>query len=298
VLATAVVILAVTAVGVAPAAERSSPPFADVTTASGLAFRHESGMTGGLHLPEIMGPGAALLDVDGDGDLDAFLVQGGRLTSDGRPIPGSARHRLFLNDLHPRPGGGSEACFSDASDAFQLPEAGYGMGVAAGDIDNDGWTDLIVTQYGTDLLLRNDRGRRFEDVTERLGTARPGWSVSATFFDYDRDGWLDLFIARYVEYQPIDCFLASTRRNYCGATSEAAASRTSPTACWANTTPAPAWASSPPTSTRTDGPISTSPTTAPGTTFGSIARRSASKRPPCSRASPSAPWADRRRAWA
>jgi hypothetical protein len=90
------------------------------------------------------------------------------------------------------------------------------MGVAAGDYDNDGWTDLLVTGYGTVRLLRNRSGEHLEDVTAPAGLGDAGWSVSASFADLDGDGWLDLFLARYVEYAPVRCRLLSSRPDYCG----------------------------------------------------------------------------------
>ena len=112
--------------------------------------------------------------------------------------------------------------FTDITTAVGIVPAGYAMGVASGDFDNDGWIDLFVTGYGGARLLRNDRGRRLEDVTNAAGVKDTGWSVSASFFDYDRDGWLDLFVARYVTYVPVRCVLLSGRADYCGPKSFAA----------------------------------------------------------------------------
>lgn len=207
----AAVLLAGVATGSAAPPPGDRPPiFVDATASSGLDFAHANGMTGGLHLPEIMGPGAALADLDNDGDLDLLLVQGSPLDAKGQSRNATGELRVFRNELR------KQAHFSDVTEAFGLRAEGYGMGLAVGDFDNDGYVDVLVTGYGKDRLFRNDAGHRLVDVSDRLGTQAPGWSVSATFFDYDRDGWLDLFIGRYVQYEPRPCFLASTRRDYCG----------------------------------------------------------------------------------
>jgi hypothetical protein len=187
-------------------------PFEDVTAASGLAFVHHGGTTGDLHLPEIMGGGVALFDFDNDSDLDVYLVQGGTLAAGGTPAAGTGHDRLWVNVAT----AGSDPHFQDRSVAVGLSPGGFGMGVAAGDFDNDGWTDLLVTGYGSTRLLRNRAGRRLEDVTTAAGVADAGWSVSATFADLDADGWLDVFLPRYVTYTPVRCRLPSSRPDYCG----------------------------------------------------------------------------------
>jgi len=106
--------------------------------------------------------------------------------------------------------------FTDISAAAGLSPGGYGMGVAAGDYDGDGWTDLLVTGFGSLRLLRNLEGRRLEDVTATAGLVDDGLSVGAAFLDADRDGRLDLYVARYVDYLPVRCVLASGRPDYCG----------------------------------------------------------------------------------
>ncbi len=197
--------------------------FEDATARSGFDFSYANGMTGALHLPEIMGPGLALFDADNDGDLDLFVPQGGRLGPNGEPparagteAPLHERRRFFRNDSRLLPDGRREPRFVDASEAFGLGASGYGLGVATGDYDGDGFVDLYVTGYGASFLLRNVAGQRFEDVTARAGVGANGWSASASFFDFDRDGRLDLYVAQYVEYAPVKCLRASTRRDYCG----------------------------------------------------------------------------------
>jgi len=162
----------------------------DATAASGLDFVHEAGRTAERHLPETMGAGAALVDIDGDLDLDLYLVQSGSMPVAGaRP---SQANQLFVND-----GAGS---FSNATDELgDGAHTGYGMGVAAGDVNGDGHVDLYITNLGPDALLRGEQGRRFTDVTAESGLGDPRWTSGALFFDPDRDGDLDLFVLGYVE---------------------------------------------------------------------------------------------------
>jgi len=194
--------------------------FIDATEDAGLAFLHDSGGDGQFYFPEIMGPGGALFDYDGDGDLDLYCVQGGSVTP---TEPGVTRpdDRLFRNDL--RPGGGSDPPlhFTDVTDTSGIVATGYGMGVAAGDFDNDGWVDLYVTNFGPNQLWHNRGDGTFENVAAAAGIDEPRWSTSAAFLDFDRDGWLDLFVTNYVNFRLAShrsCRGASVPRDYCGPT--------------------------------------------------------------------------------
>jgi hypothetical protein len=194
-------------------------PFADVTSQTGLDFTHVNGAAGELLLPEVIGAGGALFDFDNDGDLDVFAVQGSRLSTVGsrQDVWGSGS-RLFRNDLQISDNATRAVRFTDVTDRSGIVAVGYGMGAATGDIDNDGWVDLYVTNLGSNQLFRNNGNGTFTDVTAKSGTDDSRWSTGATFFDYDRDGWLDLFIANYVNFSPAmkrACFSAGSARDYC-----------------------------------------------------------------------------------
>ncbi len=158
---------------------------------AGVSFAWRSGHgEDRLFFPEIMGGGAAVFDMDDDGDLDLYLVQGGRATADATERATMPGNRLYRNE--------GDGRFTDVSTGSGAEDTGYGMGVATGDFDDDGLVDLYVTNLAGNVLLRNLGGGRFEDVTERAGVGGDTWSASAGFFDYDRDGDLDLFVVNYI----------------------------------------------------------------------------------------------------
>ena len=185
---------------VASAPLESGPRFVDVADQAGLRFLHDNGATGQYYLTEIMGSGVAVFDYDNDGDLDVFLVQSHALEPFGdKPQPGDRPrrgHRLFRND-------GLVAGmphFTDVTDAAGVGGDTVGMGVAVGDVDNDGWLDLYVTAFGSNTLYRNRGDGTFANVTRQAGVDDPRWSTSAAFLDYDRDGDLDLLFVNYVAF--------------------------------------------------------------------------------------------------
>ncbi|MDE0179628.1 MAG: CRTAC1 family protein [Gammaproteobacteria bacterium] len=181
--------------------EIGPPWFAEEARTRGVDFAHRSGFTGRPLLPEITGSGVALADLDGDGDLDAYLVQAGSLWDEAEAA--RAGNRLFLND-----GTGRFV----AAEGHGANDTGYGMGVAAGDYDNDGDVDLYVTNVGPNVLLRNRGNAVFEDVSLEAGVADGGWGTSAAFLDLDGDGDLDLVHVNYINWSretEMDCYLGS-----------------------------------------------------------------------------------------
>lgn len=193
----------------------SSIEFADETDASGLMFEHYTGSKGRFMLPEITGSGGAALDFDRDGDLDLYLVQGAFL--DGQVPDASSlsfHDRLFRNDLKD-----GKVIWTDVTKEIGIPLTGYGMGVTTGDFNNDGWTDLYVTNLGRNYLLKNLGDGRFLDMAIPAGVEDSGWGTSSVFFDYDRDGWLDLFVVNYVLFSvewERRCYATNSALDFCG----------------------------------------------------------------------------------
>jgi enediyne biosynthesis protein E4 len=179
----------------------AAPPVFDVKLPRGLDFTLEHSPTPQKHLIETMPAGVALLDYNQDGLLDVFLVNGGRIPSPMPTPQNFDRHEpRYWNRLYRQ---NRDGTFTDVTEAAGLANAGdgnYGMGVAVGDYDNDGYPDIYVTNYGKNTLYHNNGDGTFTDVTEKAGVAAGGWSESAGFFDYDNDGKLDLFVTRYMEW--------------------------------------------------------------------------------------------------
>jgi len=180
--------------------------FEEISRRAGIDFVHRSGHGERFFLPEIMGGGAALFDMDGDGYLDLYLVQSGSLFDRSA----SGGHQLFRNR--------GDGTFENVTRESGADVRGYGMGVTAGDFDNDGAIDLYVTNVGANVLLKNDGHGRFTDVTAKAGVGGSGWSTSSAFLDYDGDGWLDLFVVRYLDWRPsaeVECFSLTGVPDYC-----------------------------------------------------------------------------------
>ena len=162
---------------------------------SGIRWVHNNAMSPQRYLPETMGPGVAFVDYDSDGWMDVFLVNSGPCDffAPSKPV----RHALYRNNRN--------GTFSDVTAKSGLGGGtSFGMGVAAGDYNNDGHMDLFVTAYGRATLYRNNGDGTFSDVTVRAGLAWPGWTTSAAWFDFNGDGLLDLFVCGFVEYQKAD----------------------------------------------------------------------------------------------
>lgn len=186
--------------------------FRDITSEVGIDFRYVSSHTPKKYLLETMGTGVALFDFDNDGRLDIFLVNGAPLTdSMGRTaIPQKTGPQYWNRLYHQKPDGR----FEDVTEKAGLQGIGYGMGVAIGDYDNDGFEDLYVTAYGGNRLYHNNGDGTFTDVTEKAGVGGEGWSTSAAWVDLDNDGLLDLVVLRYLDWDFRDVWCGTHKEGY------------------------------------------------------------------------------------
>jgi hypothetical protein len=166
-------------------------PFEEIPAErSGIRWRHTNGKSPEKYLPESTGAGCAFLDYDNDGWMDIYLLNSGPCDfwTPAKPV----RNALYRNNR--------DGTFTDVTEKAGVPGNAYGMGVAVGDYDGDGWPDLYVTQYPHSILYHNNGDGTFTDVTAKAGLTAPGWGTSAVWFDYDNDGRLDLFVCHFVEF--------------------------------------------------------------------------------------------------
>ena len=176
---------------------------------SGLTWTHNNAHSNDRYLPETVGGGCAFLDYDNDGWMDIYFVNSGPSDFYNPTVP--LKNALYHNN--------HDGTFTDVTDKAGVAGGTFGMGVAAGDYDGDGWIDLYVTSYGRNILYHNNGNGTFTDVTDKAGVAAPGWSTFALWFDYDNDGKLDLFVSSFVVYEKSLNVLCTdetmSRRYYC-----------------------------------------------------------------------------------
>ena len=175
----------------APLSTGDQPAFQLVDPSkSKIHWSHVAGLSSKMYLPETVGAGCAFFDYDNDGWMDIYLVNSGPCDFYKPSTP--LRNALYCNNR--------DGSFTDVTEKAGVPGNAYGMGVAVGDYDGDGFPDLYVTQYPRSILYHNNGDGTFTDVTEKAGVSAPGWGTSAVWFDYDNDGRLDLFVCRFADF--------------------------------------------------------------------------------------------------
>src|SRR5882724_6974361 len=180
--------------------EQSLAAFEEIPASlSGISWTHVNGRSPMAHLPETVGAGCAFFDYDNDGWMDIYLVNSG--PCDFYQAAQPLRNALYHNNR--------DGTFTDVTRKAGVPGDAYGMGVAVGDYDGDGFPDLYVTQYPHSILYHNNGDGTFTDVTAKAGVAALGWATSAVWFDYDNDGRLDLFVCRFVNF-------SKSKNQWCG----------------------------------------------------------------------------------
>jgi hypothetical protein len=208
ILLVALAIFLVGQAGTGIAADVPTAQFRDVTQLAGIKFTHNTGAFGKKFLPETMGPGVAFIDYDNDGWPDVFLVN-------GMDWPGHVQKHTTPKLYH----NNQDGTFTDVTRKAGLDVEMFGMGVAVGDYDNDGYDDLFVTAYGQNHLFHNNGNGTFTDVTQKAGLQGPKeFSTSAAWVDYDKDGHLDLIVGNYVQWTPetdLYCTLDGKSKSYC-----------------------------------------------------------------------------------
>lgn len=181
------------------------PWFQEIALEKGLDFQHVRTLSDNFYFPEIMSGGVGWIDYDGDGWLDLYLVQAGDVEQ-----PHDYTNKLYRNINGQR--------FEDVTESTNTGHKGYGMGIAVGDIDNDGDSDLYVTNVGPNVLYLNNGDGTFSDVSSAAGVDHNGWGASAAFADFDNDGLLDLYVVNYIRWAPqqeLECFSGGAGRDYC-----------------------------------------------------------------------------------